>query len=46
MTTTTQSPDAEAELQSRLLRDLEPVVAENLERHLKVTTAWNPATRG
>jgi len=42
VTTTTHSPDAEAELQSRLLRDLEPVVAENLERHLKVTTAWNP----
>ena len=42
MTTTTDSPEQTAALQSRLLRDLEPVVAENLERHLKATQAWNP----
>jgi acyl-[acyl-carrier-protein] desaturase len=35
-------PDAEAALQSRMLLELEPVVAENLERHLKLAKHWNP----
>lgn len=28
--------------QARLLHDLEPVVAENLDRHLKLAKPWNP----
>ena len=28
--------------QARLLNDLEPVVAENLDRHLKLAKPWNP----
>jgi acyl-[acyl-carrier-protein] desaturase len=35
-------PETEATIQSRMLLELEPVVAENLERHLKVTRDWNP----
>lgn len=35
-------PDADAVLQSRMLLELEPVVAENLERHLQVARDWNP----
>ncbi|MFP5334082.1 MAG: acyl-ACP desaturase [Actinomycetes bacterium] len=35
-------PQAEAALQSRLLLELEPVVAENLERHTAVARDWNP----
>jgi acyl-[acyl-carrier-protein] desaturase len=35
-------PDAEAALQSRMLLELEPVVAENLERHLGLAKDWNP----
>lgn len=35
-------PAADAELQTRLLHELEPVVAANLERHLAATQDWNP----
>jgi acyl-[acyl-carrier-protein] desaturase len=34
--------DTSASLQTRLLIDLEPVVEENLERHLKATKDWMP----
>ncbi|MEJ5946324.1 acyl-ACP desaturase [Pseudokineococcus basanitobsidens] len=39
---TSTDVETTAALQSRLLRDLEPVVADNLERHLKATQDWNP----
>src|SRR6476659_625758 len=34
--------DTDAGLQQRLLHELEPVVAANLERHLKLAKDWNP----
>jgi acyl-[acyl-carrier-protein] desaturase len=34
--------DEAAKIQSRLIRDLEPVVAVELERHLKVQKNWYP----
>ena len=36
------SADTTEGVQTRLLHELEPVVAENLERHLKVTKTWHP----
>ncbi|MBV9594694.1 MAG: acyl-ACP desaturase [Actinobacteria bacterium] len=39
----TGHPDAEARaLQTRLLIDLEPIVAENLDRHLGLAKEWHP----
>ena len=35
-------PEADAALQSRMLHELEPVVAENLERHIKAARDWYP----
>ncbi|WP_375499979.1 acyl-ACP desaturase [uncultured Jatrophihabitans sp.] len=34
--------DTDEGVQARLLHDLEPVVAENLERHIKVAKSWHP----
>ncbi|HZI97023.1 MAG TPA: acyl-ACP desaturase [Actinomycetales bacterium] len=34
--------DGTADLQTRMLYELEPVVTENLERHLRATKDWNP----
>ncbi len=36
------SRDTTEGVQARLLHDLEPVVAENLERHLSVAKTWHP----
>ena len=36
------APDTSEGVQARLLHELEPVVAENLERHLAVAKAWHP----
>jgi acyl-[acyl-carrier-protein] desaturase len=38
----TLDADTEAEMQSRLLLELEPVVEENLERHIKLAKDWYP----
>ncbi len=40
--TVLEPADTAAGLQARLLFELEPVVAENLERHLAVARDWNP----
>src|SRR5438445_837093 len=40
--TTLESIDSAAGVESRLLHDLEPVVAQNLERHLGLAKNWNP----
>lgn len=34
--------DDTADMQTRMLHELEPVVTENLNRHLRQTTDWNP----
>ncbi|WP_073391156.1 acyl-ACP desaturase [Jatrophihabitans endophyticus] len=34
--------DTDAGVQARLLHDLEPVVAENLDRHLRTAKPWHP----
>ena len=36
------SPDTTAGTEQRLLHELEPVVAENLERHLNLAKEWHP----
>ena len=36
------APDTTEGVQARLLHELEPVVAENLERHIAVAKAWHP----
>ncbi len=36
------SMDTDEGVESRLLHDLEPVVAENLERHLSIAKPWHP----
>jgi acyl-[acyl-carrier-protein] desaturase len=40
--TTLDDQDRQAELQTRMLIDLEPVVAENLERHVAIAKDWMP----
>ncbi|MDQ2748791.1 MAG: acyl-ACP desaturase [Actinomycetota bacterium] len=40
--TALESADTAAGVQARLLHELEPVVAENLERHLSVAKEWHP----
>ncbi|MEO6886200.1 MAG: acyl-ACP desaturase, partial [Jatrophihabitantaceae bacterium] len=40
--TVLESRDTDAGLSTRLLFDLEPVVAENLERHYAITKDWQP----
>ena len=40
--TTLESANTTAGMEARLLHDLEPVVAENLERHLGMVKDWNP----
>ena len=35
-------PDQDAALQTQLLLELEPVVAENLDRHIRAAKWWNP----
>jgi acyl-[acyl-carrier protein] desaturase len=40
--TALESPDTAAGVQARLLYELEPVVAENLERHLGMAKEWHP----
>ncbi|MDQ2796518.1 MAG: acyl-ACP desaturase, partial [Actinomycetota bacterium] len=40
--TTLESADTYAGSESRLLHELEPVVAENLDRHLSMTKPWHP----
>lgn len=40
--TVLEAANTEAGVQSRLLHELEPVVAENLERHLRMATPWHP----
>jgi len=40
--TTLESASTAAGLEARLLHDLEPVVAENLERHLGMVKDWHP----
>jgi acyl-[acyl-carrier-protein] desaturase len=40
--TTLEPPDTDAGIQTRLLHELEPVVAENLDRHLGIATEWLP----
>ncbi len=37
-----ESPDTVEGSEARLLHELEPVVAENLERHLNITKEWHP----
>jgi acyl-[acyl-carrier-protein] desaturase len=37
-----ESADTEAGLHARLLYDLEPVVADNLERHISIAKPWHP----
>ena len=36
------SPSTTEGVQARLLHELEPVVAENLDRHIKVAKSWHP----
>jgi acyl-[acyl-carrier-protein] desaturase len=40
--TVLESADTAVGVQARLLHDLEPVVAENLDRHLAITKEWHP----
>ena len=40
--TTLDSADTRAGAEARLLHELEPVVAENLERHLRIAKPWHP----
>src|SRR3954451_19086992 len=40
--TTLDAPDTASGLEARLLHELEPVVAENLERHLSMAKEWHP----
>jgi acyl-[acyl-carrier-protein] desaturase len=40
--TALESADTAAGVQARLLYELEPVVAENLERHLSIAKEWHP----
>ena len=40
--TVLEAADTETGLQARLLHELEPVVAENLERHLRIAKPWQP----
>ena len=40
--TTLESADTRAGIEARLLHELEPVVAENLERHLSMAKEWHP----
>jgi acyl-[acyl-carrier-protein] desaturase len=40
--TVLDSADTQSGLQTRLLYDLEPVVAENLDRHLGIAKEWHP----
>ena len=40
--TVLEAANTEAGLQTRLLHELEPVVAENLERHLRMAKPWHP----
>ena len=40
--TTLESRDTFEGVEARLLHDLEPVVAENLERHLQMAKPWHP----
>jgi acyl-[acyl-carrier-protein] desaturase len=37
-----ESADTQAGLQARLLHELEPVVTENLERHISIAKEWHP----
>ncbi len=37
-----EAADTQAGAQARVLHDLEPIVAENLERHLSVVKDWHP----
>jgi acyl-[acyl-carrier-protein] desaturase len=40
--TVLDSADTQSGLQARLLYDLEPIVAENLDRHLGIAKEWHP----
>ena len=40
--TTLESADTRRGVEARLLHELEPVVAENLERHLRLAKPWHP----
>jgi acyl-[acyl-carrier-protein] desaturase len=40
--TTLEAPNTAAGVQSRLLHELEPVVAANLDRHLSLAKEWHP----
>ncbi|MBE7189555.1 acyl-ACP desaturase [Jatrophihabitans endophyticus] len=40
--TALEAADTQAGVQARVLHELEPVVAENLERHLRLAKPWHP----
>ena len=40
--TTLEAPDTTEGIEARILHELEPVVAENLERHLAIAKEWHP----